>query len=69
MVLETLMKLCVTNPDFLEKLFLSQKLGKWAKNRVFCIWEKLIPEIHVFFISNFSMSNSRLKLVNKSSKS
>ena len=35
MVLETHMKLCVTVPDFLEKLFLPQKLGKWAKNRVF----------------------------------
>ena len=28
MVLETLIKLCVTEPDFLEKLFVPQKLGK-----------------------------------------
>ena len=39
MVLETDMKLCVTEPDFLEKNFLPPKLGKvnqnWAKNRVF----------------------------------
>ena len=27
------MKLCVTEPDFLEKNFLSQNLGKWTKNR------------------------------------
>ena len=32
MILETHIKLCVTAPDFLEKLFLPQKLGKWAKN-------------------------------------
>ena len=32
MMLETLMKLCVTEPDFLEKIFLPKKLGKWAKN-------------------------------------
>ena len=32
MVIETHMKLCVTEPDFPGKLFLPQKLGKWAKN-------------------------------------
>ena len=32
MVLETDMKLCVTDPDFLENFFLHQKLGKWIKN-------------------------------------
>ena len=32
MVLETQMKLCVTEPDFLEKNFLPPKLGKWTKN-------------------------------------
>ena len=32
MVLETYMKLCVTEPDILEKSFLPQKLGKWTKN-------------------------------------
>ena len=31
-MLETHMKLCVTEPDFLEKKYLSQKLGKWTKN-------------------------------------
>ena len=31
MVLETHMKLFVTEPDFLGKLFLSQKLGKWTQ--------------------------------------
>ena len=31
MVLETYMKLCVTEPDFPGKLFLPQKWGKWAK--------------------------------------
>ena len=33
MVLETLMKLCVTELDILEKHFLPPKLGKWRKNR------------------------------------
>ena len=28
MVLETLIELCVTEPDFLEKLFVPPKLGK-----------------------------------------
>ena len=33
MVLETYVKLCVTEPDFLKKKkILSQKLGKWTKN-------------------------------------
>ena len=31
-MLETSMKLCVTEPDFLEKKLLLPKLGKWAKN-------------------------------------
>ena len=31
MMLETHMRLCVTEPDFPEKIF-SQKLGKWTKN-------------------------------------
>ena len=39
MVLETHMKLCVTEPDFLEKIFLAAKIGKmdrkWAKNKAF----------------------------------
>ena len=33
--------LCVTEPDFLKKLFLLQKSGKWAKNRVFWIQGKI----------------------------
>ena len=32
MVLETHMKLCVTEPDFLGKYFLPQKFRKWTKN-------------------------------------
>ena len=32
MVLETNMKLYATEPDFLEKIFLLQNLGKWTKN-------------------------------------
>ena len=35
MLLETIMKLYVTELDILGKLFLPQKLGKWTKNRVF----------------------------------
>ena len=31
-MLETHTNLCVTEPDFLEKIFLPQKLGKWVKN-------------------------------------
>ena len=31
-VLETRMKLCLTEPDFLEKKVFAQKLGKWTKN-------------------------------------
>ena len=32
MMLETHMKLCVTEPDFLENIFLPPKLGKLTKN-------------------------------------
>ena len=32
MVLETHMKLCVTEPEFPEKCSLPQKLGKWTQN-------------------------------------
>ena len=32
MVLEFHVKLCVTEPDLLGKLFLPQKLGKWTQN-------------------------------------
>ena len=35
MVLESHRKLCVTEPDFPEKIVLSQKLGKWTKNGFF----------------------------------
>ena len=38
MMLETHMKLCVTEPDFPEKFFAPKivKMGqKWAKNRIF----------------------------------
>ena len=35
MMLEILMQLCVTEPNFLEKIFLLQEQGKQAKNRVF----------------------------------
>ena len=31
-MLETHMKLCVTEPHFPEKFLLLQNLGKWAKN-------------------------------------
>ena len=31
-MLETHMKLCVTESDFLEKKFLPKNLGKWTKN-------------------------------------
>ena len=31
-MLETHMKLCVTEPDFPEKKILTPKLGKWTKN-------------------------------------
>ena len=30
-MLETYMKLCMTGPDFPEKTFLPQKLGRWPK--------------------------------------
>ena len=32
MVLETHMKLCLSELDFLEKIFLPQKLAKWTKD-------------------------------------
>ena len=31
-MLKAHMEQCVTEPDFPEKFFLSQKLGKWVKN-------------------------------------
>ena len=40
-MLETHMKLCVTELDFVEKNFLFQKLEKWAKNGFFKYIEKL----------------------------
>ena len=32
MVLESHVKLCLTEPDFLGKIFLPPELGKWAQN-------------------------------------
>ena len=32
MVLESHVKLCMTEPDFAGKFFLPPKLGKWAQN-------------------------------------
>ena len=40
MVLETVMKLCLAEPEFLEKLFLLQKLGKVSKIWFFEFEEK-----------------------------
>ena len=44
MVLETLM--CVTRSYFLEKLFLSQKLVKWAKKFFFNLKKKFAFNFH-----------------------
>ena len=32
MVLDTLLKLCMTEPDFLKNFFCTKKLGKWTQN-------------------------------------
>ena len=49
MVLETRMKLCVAEPDFLE-IFFAQMLGKWAKSRVFLIYWKIWSLIFTEFV-------------------
>ena len=46
MVLETLLRLCVTEPVILEKGFLLQKLGKWVNFHLVCS----IIKIHVFAV-------------------
>ena len=37
---------CAWQPNFLEKLFLLQKLGKWAKIRFFNLKKKLVINFH-----------------------
>ena len=46
MVLEVPVLLCVTGPDFFVNKKLSQKWGKWAKNRVFL---DLLENLVIYF--------------------
>ena len=55
MVLQTLMKLCVTEPDFLRK---------WTKNRVFYIYRKIWSyelSLNLFYIENLFFTLFLLK--------
>ena len=45
MMLETHTKLCLTELDFVEKNFLFQKLGKWAKNGPKTVFFKYIEKL------------------------
>ena len=57
MVLETLVKSCLTDPEFLEKLFLLQKLRKWANN-----WPKIgFFDFKEKFVINFHWICSIMK--------
>ena len=51
MVLETLIKLCVAEPDFLEKLF-GPRIGKMGQNRVFEFKEKFGSELSLKLFYN-----------------
>ena len=69
------MKLCMTELDIFEKLFLPQKLGKWVKNKVFfnnfqiicsimnlyiIVWvPKQIPYLGNFFFSRLGQNALR----------
>ena len=52
MVLETHMKLCATEPDFPEKNFVSQKLGKWTKNGSTTLSFEFIGKLCHYFLRN-----------------
>ena len=58
MVLETHLKLCVTDPDFLEKLFLPKKLGKWTRNGPKARFFEFIAKFgHQFLLNLFNNRN------------
>ena len=49
MVLETHMKSCVTEPDFLETIFLPPKLENWTKNGAKTGFFKLLKNLVIIF--------------------
>ena len=52
MVLETHMKLCMTEPNFAGKFFLPKKWGKWAKNGPKTGFLEFIGKLsHLFFLN------------------
>ena len=66
MVLETHMKLFVTELDFLEKFYLSPKWGKWAKSRGFGIywkvWSFIFSQFSIYYVKYvlFAMNKSHI---------
>ena len=50
MVLETLFKLCMTEPDFLEKLFLPKKVGEMGQKKGFLNLKKKLSLIFPEFV-------------------
>ena len=51
MVLETLIKLCMIEPDFLEKLFLPKKVGEMGKKKGFLNLKKKLVIIFSWICS------------------
>ena len=59
MVLETHIKLCMTEPDFLEKFSLHQKVEKWTKNVLKTEFFEFIEKFgHSFLLNLFFNENS-----------
>ena len=57
-MLEIHIKLCVTEPDFPEKLVLSQNLGKWNKNGPKTGFFEFIERFgHYFLLNLFNNEN------------
>ena len=66
MVLESHVLLCVTEPDFLGKFFLSPKLGKWAQNGSKSGFFQFIGKFGHYFLLNLIFNDTDQNILSQS---